>query len=220
MRWTLLDGSPRGKRSNTAILLGALSRGLGSAGQQAEIVHLSAPRERARAAKLFAGAERVLLGFPLYTDAMPGLVKEFCESLEPLQGRPGNPPIAFLVQSGFPEPGQSRPIERWLELFAARLGSPYLGTIVKGGVEGIQAMPAWMTRGLLGKMEVLGRTLGETGALDRRLLEKLAGPDWLNGWRLPFLHAAIALGSTPYWKRTLKKNGAWERRRVQPYAAD
>jgi hypothetical protein len=199
------------------VLLHALARGLGAAGDDSEIVQLAMPRERARAVELFARADRVWLGFPLYTDAMPGLVMQLIEALEPLAGRPGNPSLGFLVQSGFPEPGQSRPIERWLELLAARLGSPYLGTIVKGGVEGIQSMPPWMTRGLLRKVEVLGRTLGTAGALDRRLLDDLAGPDWLNGWRLPILHASIALGSTPYWNRALRKNGAWERRLDRPY---
>ena len=47
----------------------------------------------------FEKAECVLLGFPLYTDAMPGIVKAFIDRLEPFIGRKHNPPIGFLVQS-------------------------------------------------------------------------------------------------------------------------
>ena len=86
----------------------------------------------------FAGAECVLLGFPLYTDAMPGMVKHFIEALEPLAGRKDNPSLGFLVQSGFPEGLHSRYVERYLEKLAERLGCPYLGTIVKGNGEGVR----------------------------------------------------------------------------------
>ncbi len=218
MHWTLLDGSPRGRRSNTTILLGRMARGLEAAGCTTELHHLALPRERAEAPALDARAERFLLGFPLYTDAMPGQVMELFERLEPLQGRAGNPPTAFLVQSGFPEAGQSRAIERYLERLAARLGAPYLGTIVKGGIEGIQSMPAWMTRRLKERFEAIGRGLGATGRLDPRALRELAGPDWFRSWRRPVLRAVIALGSTQSWTRTLKANGAYAERLARPYS--
>ena len=216
MRFTLLDGSPRA-RSNTAILLGALARGLAAEGCASELIHLARPRDRAAAPERFAAAEAVILGFPLYTDAMPGQVMELIERLAPLCGRAGNPRLGFLVQSGFPEPGQSRAIERYLERLAARLGGPYLGTIVKGGVEGIQVMPPLMTRGLLGRLEQIGRTLGRTGALDAGELAALAGPDWYPRWQRPLVKLFLALGQS-HWNRQLKANGAYERRLDRPYA--
>ncbi|HEY3356793.1 MAG TPA: NAD(P)H-dependent oxidoreductase [Polyangia bacterium] len=218
MRWTLLDGSPRGRRSNTGILLARLARGLEAAGHTTELLVLAHPRDAAAAPARFAAAERVVLGFPLYTDAMPGQVMAFIERLAPYAGRPGNPPIAFLVQSGFPEPGQSRAVERYLELLARRLGAPCLGTIVKGGVEGLQAMPRWMTRGLLTRVEALGRDLGRRGQLDPAALRALAGPDWLTGWRRLVLRVALALVSARYWDGMLRANGAWERRLERPHA--
>jgi NAD(P)H-dependent FMN reductase len=220
MRWSLLNGSPRGRRSNTAILFGHLARGLAQAGQSVEIRHLAVPAERKAAPEYFAQAERFLLGFPLYTDAMPGQVMDFIERLEPLCGRADNPPVAFLVQSGFPEPGQSRAVEALLERLARRLGSEYLGTIVKGGVEGIQLMPPWMTRKLVGRIEAIGLTLGKTGTIDAKALRELAGPDWLRGWRAPILRLVVGLGSTMSWNGELKKNGAYERRFDRPYAPE
>jgi hypothetical protein len=217
MRWTLLDGSPRGARSNTTILLGALAKGLTAAGHTTELLHLARGGDRVAAPARYAGAVRFLLGFPLYTDTMPGLVKEFIEALEPYQGRETNPPLVFLVQSGFPEPGQSRAVEAYLECLAHRLGSRYVGTIVKGGVEGIQAMPPWMTRPLLARMEQLGASLGATDELDPKLLRALAGPDWLKGWRSPILRLILAAGANPYWSRALKQRGAYARRFERPY---
>jgi hypothetical protein len=218
MRWSLLDGSPRGRRSNTAFLFGHLGHGLAQAGQNVEIRHLAVPAERHAAPEYFARAERFLLGFPLYTDAMPGQVMDFIERLAPLCGRTGNPPVAFLVQSGFPEPGQSRAVEALLERLARRLGSEYLGTIVKGGVEGIQTMPSWMTHKLVGRMQAIGRSLGKTGTMDARALRQLAGPEWLRGWRAPIMRLAVGLGTAMYWNGELKKNGAYERRFDKPYA--
>jgi NAD(P)H-dependent FMN reductase len=219
MRWSLLNGSPRGRRSNTAVLFGHLRRGIEQAGHAVEIRHLAVPADRADAPGYFAGAERFLLGFPLYTDAMPGQVMDFIERLEPLCGRANNPPVAFLVQSGFPEPGQSRAVEALLERLARRLGSAYLGTIVKGGVEGIQAMPPWMIRKTTRRIETIGRSLGETGVIDPKALRDLAGREWFQGWRLPIVKVASRLESDMYWNGILKKNGAYERRLDKPYAA-
>ncbi len=56
---------------------------------------------------------------------------------------------AFMVQGGFPEAYQSRFVERYLEKLAKRLNCQYLGCIVKGGIEGIQTMPQFMTKRIL-----------------------------------------------------------------------
>ena len=88
-----------------------------------EVVHLALPGGIERALAGFGAADAVLLGMPLYTDAMPGLVMAFIEALAPRVGAV-NPPLGFLVQSGFPEALHSRPLERYLEKLARRLGSP------------------------------------------------------------------------------------------------
>jgi NAD(P)H-dependent FMN reductase len=102
-------------------MLEQIAKGFGG---PVETYHLVRMKETDPMGSVFAQAECALLGFPLYTDAMPGVVKHFLEALEPLVGRPGNPPVGFLVQSGFPEGLHSRFVERYLEKLAARLGSP------------------------------------------------------------------------------------------------
>ncbi len=125
---TVFNGSPRGKRGNSPTMLDHLMRGFTSiSGNTAEIHHLQQTKNKAEFASKFKEAECVLIGFPLYTDGMPGIVKEFIEALQPLTQRESNPPLAFLVQSGFSEALHSRYVEQYLMTLADRLNSPLFG---------------------------------------------------------------------------------------------
>ncbi|MBA4384565.1 MAG: hypothetical protein C0410_07495, partial [Anaerolinea sp.] len=152
------------------------------------------------------------------TDSMPGMVKHFIEALEPLVGQSGNPPIGFIVQSGFPEGLHSRFVERYLEKLAARLGSPYLGTIVKGNGEGVRIMPENMNRKLFEGLQTLGRNLANGEKLDEVTLSNIAKPESFPKVLAPifqlFLHLPIAHS---YFDGMLKKNGIYERRFDRPF---
>jgi NAD(P)H-dependent FMN reductase len=215
-RLTLFNGSPRGKRGNTPIFLEQFAQGFGG---PVETHHLIRLKETGRMVQAFAGAECALLGFPLYTDAMPGMVKHFIEALEALAGRKNNPPVGFLVQSGFPEGLHSRYIERYLEKLAERLGSPYLGSIVRGNGEGVRLMPASATRDLFAGLQALGVGLQREGRFDPQILARLAAPERYPAvlgplfqlmLRLPMAHA--------YFDGMLKQNGAYEQRFATPLA--
>jgi len=219
MRLLVLNGSPRGTESNTDVLLASFLSGFHEReGHAHELFHLVARAERPRALAVFGAADAVLLAFPLYVDAMPAPVSEFVELLAPLCGRDGNPRLLFLVQSGFPESCHSRPVERWARKLALRLGSPYVGTIVKGGVEGIKLMPPWMTRKLRERVRGLGRGFGATGRLDEELLRELARPERFGPLgRLAFA-ALSRVGLLNFnWNLELKKNGALAERDLRPY---
>ena len=215
-RLTLFNGSPRGERGNTPIFLNEFAQGFGG---QTEMHHLVQAKQTEQFVQAFAQAECAWLGFPLYTDAMPGIVKHFIDALEPLAGRPGNPPLGFVVQSGFPEALHSRYVERYLEKLAARLGSPYLGTIVKGNGEGVREMPAEANRPLFEGLQALGAGLAREGRLDPAILARVAAPEsfpWILGpvfqvfLRLPVTHS--------HFDEMLQKNGAFERRYARPFA--
>jgi len=166
----------------------------------------------------FTQAECAWIGFPLYTDAMPGMVKAFIEALEKLRGRLENPPVGFLVQSGFPEAAHSRHVERYLEKLAARLGSPYLGTIVKGGGEGVRMMPDNANRKLFESLQALGRGFGETGALNPHLLRQVAGIERYPAYLTPLFKLLVRLPLVNYyWDTQLKENLAYEQRFARPY---
>ena len=221
MRLTVFNGSPRGKGSSTKILLEHFLNGfMTTNGNSYKMVYLNRVRDSDRFIKLFQEAEQVLLAFPLYTDAMPAMVKTFIESLEPLCGKEGNPDIGFIVQSGFPEAIHSRYVERYLEKLASRLGCRYIGTIIKGGCEGVWRRPAKRTKKLFQAFYQLGQIYGETGRLDEQLIHKLAQPERFPKLMVPLLKLLlIKIGLVnSYWNSTLKKNNAFEKRFAKPYA--
>ncbi len=218
-RLTVFNGSPRGAKGNTPIMLREFLKGFmereGNTFESCDLVH---QKDLPAFAKKFSEAEAVLLGFPLYTDAMPGIVKAFIDELAPYTRESGGPPAAFLVQSGFPEAAQSRPIESYLENLAGQLGSPYLGTMVRGNGEGTRLMPDSWNKKLFSVLRGLGRGLAVEGRLDPALLRSLASPERMPGFLMPFVRLGVALGAANgYWNGMLKQNGAMERVWDRPY---
>jgi multimeric flavodoxin WrbA len=218
-RLTLFNGSPRGKKGNTPIMLTQFMKGfISNPGNNAEIHHINRLKQTDDFVQAFADAECVWLGFPLYTDAMPASVKHFIEALEPLKDRTTNPPMGFVIQSGFPESLHSRYVERYLKKLAARMKAPYLGTIVKGGGEGIRIMPEESTRGLFENLQALGREFGEKGQLKNSILQSIAKPERYHPLLIPifkiFVHLPV---SSWYWDSQLKEYGVYEERFATPY---
>ncbi len=214
-RLTLFNGSPRGRKGNTPIFLDEIARGFGG---PYEVHHLVRLKETEQMVEAFAGAECAILGMPLYTDAMPAVVKHFIEALEPLVGRENNPPLGFVVQSGFPEALHSRYLERYLEKLAARLGSPYLGTAVRGGGEATRLMPPQANRRLFESLGALGAGLAAQGHFDPAALQRMVQPERFPAILEPvfrvFLRSQVAHS---YFDNMLKENGAYERRFARPF---
>lgn len=216
---TLFNGSPRGAKGNTPVMLQQLAQGFVAAGGSiTDTFHLVRQNELALFRDAFAAAEAVLVGFPLYTDAMPGIVKTFIEALEPLRGRANNPALGFVMQSGFPESTHMRHVERYLAKLAARLGSPYLGALIKGGGEGIRLMPDNMNRKLFEQLNALGRSLRLAGQFDPDAVRALAGRERYPAYLIPLFKVLV---KTPflaaYWDNQLKANGVYEQRFAQPF---
>jgi hypothetical protein len=219
----LLNGSPRGERSNSMKMLTRVAEGwVRGGGAQPEVLHLVRRAQFQRAVQAFAGADVVLLGMPLYTDAMPALVKTYVEALAPrveaARAGSANPALAFLVQSGFPEATHSRPLERYLEKLALRLGSHYAGTIVRGGGESLQSMPEQANRKLWARLQVLGEQLARDGRFGAVELKAVAGTERFSRFAAMIASLACRLPVFQfYWNGMLKKNGSWERRFAAPY---
>jgi len=219
MKLTAFNGSPRGKGSNTKILLDQFIDGfMRNSDNSHEIAYLNKVKDAETFSAMFKEAEQVLLAFPLYHDSMPAIVKSFIEMLKPFGGRQRNPGIGFIVQSGFPESIHSKYVERYLEKLSKRLRCQYLGTIIKGGVERIKARPPWMTRKLFKSFYQLGKTFGETAEFDSRIITKLAKPERFSKIFLLLFKILDKTGLTEfYWNDQLKKNNAYEKRFDRPY---
>jgi hypothetical protein len=219
----LLNGSPRGPRSNSMKMLSRMAEGWVSGGGQApEVLHLARSGDFARAVEAFPKAGTVLLGMPLYTDSMPALVKAYIEALAPrvavAQAGGVNPELGFLVQSGFPEARHSRPLERYLAKLALRLGSPYAGTIVHGGGEALQSMPDEANRKLWAQLRTLGEQLARHGHFGQAELKAIAGTEQFSPVAASLVSMVFKLPVAQfYWNSQLKKNGAWEQRFAAPY---
>jgi len=220
MRLTIFNGSPRAKGSNTKILLEHFTNGfMTDKNNQFELAYLNRTNDTEKHVELFRHAEHVILAFPLYTDAMPGIVKHFIEALEPLCGKKENPAIGFIVQSGFPEPIHSRYVEKYLAKLTDRLGCKHTGTVIKGGVEGIQVKPAWMTRKLLQTMYQLGVDYSAAAKFNEEIIHKLASRDKIPKFALSIIKPMTKTRLMNfYWDSQLKKNNAFERRFARPYS--
>jgi len=219
MKLTVFNGSPRGKDSNTRVILDNFLNGfMATDGNTYELAYLNHLKEREDFIEIFKEAEKVLLAFPLYTDAMPAIVKTFIESLEPLSGGEDNPNLGFIVQGGFPEALHARPLERYLEKLAKRLGCLYTGTVIKGGAEGIKSRPPWMTRRIFNSFYELGRSFSETGRFNEQIVLKLVKPEKLSRFRILFFNLlGERLSQLMMWDRKLKENNAFENRYDKPY---
>lgn len=212
---TVFNGSPRGKKGNTPIMLHELMKGFGG---EFEIHDLIMIREIDKHLEAFQNAECVWLGYPLYTDGMPGVVKAFIEGLAQFRAREGNPAIGFLVQSGFPEGLHSRYIERYNARLAELLGSSYLGTIVKGNGEGTRIMSDEMNKRLFEDLQTLGKGLAAGDRMDPEILSKIARPERFP-WILEpvfrtFLRTKMA---HRYFDNMLYENQAYEQRNNRPF---
>ncbi|MEA2076292.1 MAG: NAD(P)H-dependent oxidoreductase [Euryarchaeota archaeon] len=223
MKLTVFNGSPRGKGSNTKILLEHFINGfMTTDGNTYELAYLNRVKESDDFIKLFRDAEQVLLAFPLYTDAMPAIVKTFIELLEPLCDKEGNPDIGFIVQSGFPEAIHSRYVERYLEKLAGRLGCRYKGTVIRGmgeiiRGEAIGAVPGWMNKKLYKSFYELGKSFGKTGEFNEQIVRKLAKPERLTKFNFWVFKLLYDITSIIYWNKMLKENNAFEKRFDKPY---
>ncbi len=215
MQLTFINGSPRGKKNNSDRLMGHFIRGfLETAGNTCEIEYLTRYRQNLHALTgTFAAAQNVIIGFPLYIDAMPGSVKEFLEALAPLAGKAGNPALGFMIQCGFPETSHNRYVARYCEKFAQKMGCRSLGSILKGGCEGLDVQPPFLTDKYFALFYMLGVNFGKTGKLDEALLVKLAKPEHLTAENMtqiiPFINQAL-------WDAQMGKNGVLDQSFFRP----
>ncbi len=214
----LFNGSPRFKNSNSKALINEFLKGYHKINSnEVPIYYLASKKNKPDNIKAFINAEDIILFFPLYTDSMPGIVKEFFEEIVRLPNL-SEKKLGFVVQCGFPETINLVFIEKYLEKFVKRMHCEYLGTVVKGGVESIRFKHKKMTDKLFVKFNELGECFASTGAFS---------PDIVNSFRKFFkmppifqliFRVVIKLGlANSYWDSNLKKYGAYNRRFERPY---
>lgn len=219
MSLAIFNGSPRRKKSNSKILIDHFLDGYNSVKKEDVTVHYLASLKRLDENKqAFEKAETIIFIFPLYTDAMPAIVKFFFEIISDID-KSQSKNIGFIVQSGFPEAHHSVFLEKYLEKFSKRMNFNYMGTVIKGGVEGVQIMPPNMTKKLFLRFKELGVEFAKNGTFNEEIKEKLRNPYKLSKTRVRIFKVLSKIGITNfYWNSNLKKNNAFEKRFDKPYA--
>ncbi|MEI6347468.1 MAG: NAD(P)H-dependent oxidoreductase [Bacteroidota bacterium] len=164
MKLAIINGSPRNKKSNSALLINQFLEGFNSKNTQEVPIHYLANQSlKKEGIDAFINSDVILIIFPLYTDCMPAIVKEYFERIAEVDKvEIKSKKIGFIVQSGFPEVIHSVAVEHYLEKLTKRLQCEYLGTVIKGSVEGIQVMPPFMTRKLFNQFKKLGEYFQKT----------------------------------------------------------
>ncbi len=215
----IFNGSPRRKKSNSKILSEKFIEGFNSVKKQKIPVYYLAETKKANEHKnAFEQAKTVIFIFPLYTDCMPAIVKLFFESIY-LNCKKTDKNVGFIVQSGFPEAHHSVYLEKYLAKYSKKMNWNYLGTIIKGGVEGIQIMPERINKKLFIKFYNLGKIFAESGNFDNKIKNKLKKPYKLSKARILAFKIFSLLGFTNYyWNYNLKKNNAYKKRFEKPFA--
>jgi multimeric flavodoxin WrbA len=220
MKRLLLNGSPRGKDGNSRKLLGWIAEGMAEAGiPLPPTVDLAPDPMSASHRQAFLDADEVVFALPLYTDAMPGIVKAFLENVAAADpARLRGKRVAFIIQSGFPEAIHTEALGDYLARLCERLGFIHLGTLRKGGIESIRMMPARSVAKVAAGFRAAGKELGETGAFSAELIARMAGTRkfGLIGRAVVRLLVWSGLGNY-YWNTQLKKHGAFARRFDAPY---
>ena len=221
MKLVIFNGSPRYKKSNSTILIEHFLKGYNSVYPEPVPVHyLANHKQKDEQIEVFKKSGIVIIVFPLYTDCMPGIVKEFFEGISELK-LTSSKKIGFVVQSGFPEAIHSIYVERYLEKLTSRIQCEYMGTIIKGGVEGIQIMPPPMTKKLFGRFERLGEYFAKNEEFSPEIEKILRKPFKMSPLRICIFKLIGRTGLTNfYWNSNLKKNNAFSNRFDKPFEED
>lgn len=218
MKLSLFNGSPRLGPNNTAILLESFIRGFQETeGNEVEIIRMNHEEAYKEAAVHFAETEAAIIAFPLYSYAMPAGVKTFIEELEPLLGKCRGKKLGFIVQYGFIEATHARGLEKYLEYTTKALDCDYLGTVIKGGCDGLIKNPKGNKKILTGAYEI-GKSFGRTKVFDKQQINAYAQPELQKKQNAFILKIVIKILNKIYWEKAFKKNGvSYQESFAKPY---
>ena len=206
----IYNGSPRRSGSNSAIILKKVVEAL------CDRVEIRDLKERDRWeewAETFKSEKHVMFFMPLYVHAMPSHVMGFIEKLQTSKGS-----ISFFIQSGFPESSQSHYLEAYFEQLALRLGRTYIGTAIKGGVEGLQVRPAKAQEKIMAPLVKAIENLVHEGNFNPTNIRQLARPIRFGMGMKILLKLLSKIGLINFfWDQQLKENQAYEKRFDCPY---
>lgn len=217
MKLTIINGSPRGKNSNSKILADKFAKGfLKPEDEKEEIFLIEHQGKYKELIKSIEKGELFYIVFPLYVDSMPGMVKEFIDELEPFKGKLKNKKFIYHIHCGFPEELHLHGLKNYLTYLTKILDAELVGVMTSGGSEGSRFYPKGIK--FFVNLEELGKKYRETGKLDEELFEKVKRRKKFNSLSLTVAKFFNKIGLlNVYWNHQLKKNGVYDKRFDKPY---
>lgn len=214
MKTLVLNGSPKKNKaeSNTEMLAQHFIKGMK---QPCEILRIS-EENPAALAEYMKSFDNIIIIFPLYVHAMPGIVMKLFEHMEPT--KENGKSIGFIIQQGFEESAQSRYVKPYLAGISKQINYNYLGTVAKGGCAGMVYVPEKMVAKVLQKYTDLGIQFEKTNAFDNEIASELKKPYEFSKAELRKLNFMTKIGVTNiFWHSMLRKNKAMGKRFDRPY---
>ncbi len=218
MKLLIFNGSPKGEKGNTQVVIDHFSAGFAS--QTGNICHVCQLNRRSQFESynaLLADADVIVFAMPLYIHALPSIVHDyFCQM--PVLPAEKKIKMAFLVQYGFQEAHHGRYIEKYLKKFAGKVNAVYAGCMLRGNSAGLTIMPALMTRKIFKQFNQLGASLAQQGRLDDKLVAEIGGSEFLSAGDVKSILFMDKLGLlNGYWNSEMKKNGVLDKSFAQPF---
>lgn len=170
---TLINGSPKGKRSATAVLLDDLSTQLEAGDTSLSIERTSCTGNKQPDSRALLQSDIIVLGFPLYVDTLPAhVLKLLCQLEETVCAAASShttlPTIYALSNCGFYEAEQIEPAFDAVRNFCIRTGFHWGGgaAIGAGGmIEPTSQAPRnnWVRRPTSNALDTLAKAITSVG---------------------------------------------------------
>lgn len=222
MSLAVINGSPRGKQSNSNTIIKWFLNGYNNPSLNDKEIYdthyLNKVAAHNDAIETIDSADKVLFVFPLYVDGMPGQVKTFFELMSSSGYQYNKKEIVFVIHSGFPEGIHSKALEQYLMSFGHLLGFNSTNVIILPGSEGFRFMPDKMTQKKQISLGILAEDFAIGRVLNKETIKTLQKPISFNKPTLLLLTIFNELGIFDlHWKNQLKGNNAYENRYAAPY---
>jgi len=212
MSLVIINGSPRGKKANSKVIIDWVISGLN---QEIDIKEYYAVqiKKHFEIVSQINDNDSLLFVFPLYTDSVPGILKLFIEELESIKSKVKNIKFYAIVQSGFTGARHCRAVERYLIYMAKYLGFNYLGTAIKPSGEAIRLKPAIFNKKTSKKFKELAKDIISGKEFNKEVLASLAGTEVPKQKNYKYGRKAGNI----YFNTLLRKNKVYNKRFDHPY---
>lgn len=215
MSLLIFNGSPRGEKSNSDIIISWFLEGVESPSK----VYLKKVKQHETFIEEAKSFDQLLYVFPIYVDGMPAQVKHFFERMSQHKEVFKDKEVLFVIHSGFSEAIHSKNLEKYLTRFADIMEMKMHGVYIIPGSEGFRIMPPRMTAKKAKQVAAIGRDYLRRQPFEKEAKAALEGPLVQSKAKVAYLKMLQKLGlANLYWDQQLKKNNAFDKRFDAPYS--